>query len=114
MTMMRTFHKKTGPRAHFKRILAVNLIMKEQMTTTIPRAKEIRPIVERFVTIGKRADLAAYRSLLSKLPEKAAGKMFYEIAPRYKERKAGYSRILKNSGARKRDGAETAIIEFVK
>ncbi len=110
---MRTFHKKTGPRKHFKRILAVNLIMKESMTTTVPRAKEMRPIVERLVTIGKKANLAAYRTLLSKLPEQAAGKMFYEIAPRYKERQGGYLRIIKNSKARKRDGAETAIIQFV-
>ena len=110
---VRTFHRKTGQRRLFKQGLAHNLIMRGKMETTTPRAKEIRPIVERYVTIGKKNTTAAYRMLLAKLPKVSAEKVFYDIAPKYKERKGGYLRITKMSGARKRDGAETSVIEFV-
>lgn len=111
---MRKFNLKKGPRKLFKQVLATNLIEREQISTTIGRAKELRPIVERYITIGKKNNLASFRLLLKKLPKKAAEKVFYDIAPRYKERKGGYTRIIKTASTRKRDGAGMATIEFVK
>lgn len=111
---MRKFHRKTGPRRLFLQGLAQNLIMRERIETTVPRAKEIRPLVERLVTIAKKQHLAAFRMLLSKLPKEAAQKLYYEIAPRYKQRAGGYLRIIKEAKARKRDAAPLSIIEFVK
>jgi large subunit ribosomal protein L17 len=110
---MRKFHRITGRRRLFKQVLVANFIKKGKITTTIARAKEIRPIVERFITVGKKGSLASFRTLLAKLPKDAAGKMFYEIAPKYKDRKGGYTRIIKTAKARKRDGSEMAVIEFV-
>jgi len=83
------------------------------METTLARAKEIRPIVERLVGIAKKQNLAGLRILLSKLPKKTAQKLFYVIAPRYQNRSGGYLRIIKKARARKRDGAPMATIEFV-
>lgn len=111
---MRKFHRKRGPRRLFLKGLANNLIMKERIETTEPRAKEIRPLVERFVSIAKKQQLVSLRMLLSKLPKESAQKLFYEIAPRYKERAGGYLRITKEAKHRKRDAAPLAIIEFVK
>ena len=110
---MRKFHRKKGPRRSFMRILANNLIMKEKITTTETRAKEIRPLVEKMVTMGRKQQLASLRILLSRLPKQAAEKIYYEISPRYKERPGGYLRIIKQSRVRKRDGTKLAIIEFV-
>lgn len=84
-----------GPRKAFLKILAANLIQRGKITTTEGRAKEIRPIVERFVSYGKRQNLATLRLLIKKLPKVAAYKIYYEIAPRYAERKGGYTRITK-------------------
>ncbi len=110
----RKFHRMRGQRKLFFQGLANNLIMRERIETTVPRAKEIRPIVERMVTIAKKQQLPAFRSLLAKLPKQAAEKLYFEIAPRYKERHGGYLRIVKEAKARKRDGASLSIIEFVK
>ena len=111
---MRKFHRKKGARRLFLKILAGNLIAKEKITTTVTRAKAIRPMVERLLTIAKKQQLAGLRLLVSRLSNKvAAQKLFYEIAPRYKERAGGYTRIIKLSASRKRDGAAQAIIEFV-
>jgi len=93
--------------------LAANLIIKEKMETTLARAKEIRPIVERLVTIAKKQNLAGLRMLLTELPKKTAQKLFYGIAPRYQSRTGGYLKITKMAKSRKRDGAPMAIIEFV-
>ena len=112
--MNRKFGKKTGPRRSFLKGLANNLIMKERIETTVARAKEIRPQVERYVSIAKKQQLAGFRTLLSKLPKQAAQKVFYEIGPRYKSRNGGYLRIIKEAKARKRDAAPLAIIEFIK
>ena len=70
--------------------------------------------MERLVTVAKKQQLAALRSLLSKLPKQAAQKLFYEIAPRYKDRTGGYLRITKEAKYRKRDAAPLSIIEFIK
>ena len=87
--------------------------MKERILTTEPRAKEIRPIVEKLVTIARKQRLADFRLLLKRLPKIAAAKLYYELGPRYKERHGGYTRIMKVGGFRKRDGARTATVEFV-
>ncbi len=111
---MRKFNRKRGPRISFFKSLANNLIMKEKIETTITRAKEIRPIVERMVTIAKKQQLASLRSLLEKLPAQSAKKMYFDIGPRYLTRNGGYLRIIKGGKARKRDAAYVATIEFVK
>lgn len=111
---MRKFHRKKGARRSFLRILANNLISKERILTTETRAKAIRPLIERLVTIAKKQQLHNLRIIISRLSNKvAAQKLFYSIAPRYKERSGGYLRIIKQSRTRKRDGAKTAVIEFV-
>jgi|SRR3989344_1082459 len=110
---MRKFHREKGPRRSFIKILANNLIMKERITTTEARAKSIRPIVEKMVTIGKKQQLANLRLLLSRVSKQSAEKLYHEIGPRYKERSGGYLRIIKQSRMRKRDGARMAVIEFV-
>lgn len=110
---MRKFHRKRGQRRAFFKGLANNLIMREKIETTSARAKEIRPLVERFVTLAKKQQLAALRLLLSRLPKQAAEKLYFEIAPRYKSRAGGYLRIIKESKFRKRDGAPLSRIEFV-
>ena len=91
-----------------------NLIIHGSMATTVERAKSVRMAIEKLVTVAKKQDVAHLRILISRLPHKvSAEKLFYEIAPRYKERKGGYTRIVKQGIARKRDGAATALIEFV-
>jgi large subunit ribosomal protein L17 len=110
---MRKFHRTTSRRRLFIKSVAAGLIRQGKIETTVARAKEIRPVVERLLTIAKKQETAALRTLLARLPRAAAEKLFYEIAPRYKERKGGYLRIIKSSGARKRDGALQAVIEFV-
>ena len=82
--------------------------------TTITRAKEIKPLAEKMITLGKKGDLAAYRQALSFITrEDVAHKLFKEIAPEYAERNGGYTRIVR-TGVRRGDAAETAIIELVK
>lgn len=87
--------------------------MNSKITTTEARAKEIRPLVERLVSVAKKQNLASHRSLLAKLPKASANKLYYEIGLKYKDRNGGYLRVLKTSGTRKRDGSVKTIIEFV-
>lgn len=110
----RKFNRKVGPRRSFLQGLANNLIMKERISTTVARAKAIRPIVERMVTTAKKQKLASLRNLLSILPKQSANKIYYDVAPRYQTRTGGYLRIIKLAKARKRDAAPMAVIEFVK
>lgn len=88
--------------------------MRERVETTVARAKEVRPTVERLVTLAKRQNVASLRQLLAKLPKDSAQKLYYELAPKYKERRGGYLRIVKEAKVRKRDATPLAIIEFVK
>lgn len=111
--MKNKFHRTKGQRHAFMKGLAHNLIMKGRIETTEMRAKAVRPVVERLVTIGKKQQLAALRLLLSRLPKISAEKLYHEVAPRYQERRGGYLRIMKLSRLRMRDGAKTAVIEFV-
>jgi large subunit ribosomal protein L17 len=93
--------------------MAVALVKHEQIRTTLPKAKELRPIVEKLVTLGKRGDLHARRLLIAKTrDETTATKLIDVLAPRYRERPGGYVRVLK-AGFRHGDNAPMAIIEFV-
>ena len=93
--------------------MAASLIKHEQIVTTLPKAKELRPIVEKLVTLGKKGDLAARRQAISELRDIGmVKKLFDVIAPRYKERAGGYTRIMK-AGFRHGDNAAVAVIEFV-
>lgn len=109
----RKFGRKRGERRAFLRILAGNFIVRRRITTTEARAKEIRPIVERYVTHAKRQDVASLRLLLSKLPKNAVYALYHDIAPKYADRKGGYTRITKMVKMRKHDAAKMAVIEFV-
>ena len=93
--------------------MAVSLITHEQIKTTLPKAKDLRPYVEKLITLGKRGDLHARRQAISILrDEKVVAKLFGEIADRYKERSGGYTRVLK-AGFRYGDAAPVAVIELV-
>ena len=93
--------------------MAVALIKHEQIKTTLPKAKELAPYVEKLITLGKKGDLTARRRLYSIIPEKNWGaKVFDILAERYKERNGGYTRILK-AGFRYGDSAPMAVIELV-
>lgn len=109
----RKFGRKRGQRAAFKKGLAANLIVRRKITTTEARAKEIRPIVERYVTHAKKQNLASLRFLLAKLPKAAVYTLYHDIAPKYAERKGGYTRITKLVKRRVHDAAPMAVIEFV-
>ena len=99
-------------KAMFKN-LAASLIKYEQITTTLPKAKDLRPIVEKMITIGKKGTLHARRQLISKLPLDAkVDKLFNDFPNRYKDRAGGYIRIIKK-GFRYGDSAAMALIELV-
>jgi large subunit ribosomal protein L17 len=114
-------HRKTGRRfrrsvSHRKAMfanLAVSLIEHEQIVTTLPKAKDLRPIVEKLVTLAKRGDLHARRLAISEIRDIGSVKKLFEtIGPRYKARAGGYTRVLK-AGFRLGDSSPVAVIEFV-
>ena len=93
--------------------MAAALIKHEQIVTTLPKAKELRPIVEKIITLGKRGDLHARRQAMSQLrDEDMVKKLFAVLGPRYQSRQGGYLRIMK-AGFRYGDNAPMAVIEFV-
>ena len=93
--------------------LAASLIQHEQIVTTLPKAKDLRPIVEKLVTLGKRGDLHARRQAIAQMRDIAmVRKLFDVLGPRYKDRNGGYTRVLK-AGFRHGDNAAVAVIEFV-
>jgi large subunit ribosomal protein L17 len=93
--------------------MSASLITHEQIVTTLPKAKELRPIVEKLITLGKRGDLHARRQVIAAIrDEDAAKRLFDTVAPRYSERHGGYLRIMK-AGFRHGDNAAMAVIEFV-
>ena len=93
--------------------LAGSLIEHEQIVTTLPKAKDLRPIVEKLVTLGKRGDLHARRQAIAQIRDVAMVKKLFDVlGPRYKDRKGGYTRILK-AGFRHGDNAAVGVIEFV-
>ena len=93
--------------------MAVALIKHEQIQTTLPKAKELAPFVDKLITLGKKGDLASRKKAYSILPEKKwTSKIFDELSERYKERDGGYTRVLK-AGFRYGDSAPMAVIELV-
>ena len=93
--------------------MAASLITHEQIVTTLPKAKDLRPIVEKLVTMAKKGDLNSRRLAAGQIrDEKAAKKLFDVLGPRYKDRAGGYTRVLK-AGFRYGDNAAIAVIEFV-
>jgi large subunit ribosomal protein L17 len=93
--------------------MAAALIKHEQIVTTLPKAKALRPVVEKMVTLAKRGDLSARRLLIARLRDETQTKKLIEVlGPRYKGRPGGYTRVLK-AGFRYGDNAPVAVIEFV-
>ncbi len=93
--------------------LSQALIKHEQITTTLPKAKDLRPVVEKLVTLAKRGDLHARRQAIAQIKDvELVRKLFDVLAPRYDERHGGYTRVLK-AGFRYGDNAAMAVIEFV-
>lgn len=109
----RRFSARSGYRKAMFANLASALIKHEQIKTTLPKAKSLRPVVEKLITLGKRGDLHARRQALAQLPDAAmVSKLFGELAERYAERAGGYCRVLK-AGFRYGDAAPMAVIELV-
>ncbi|CUW47576.1 50S ribosomal protein L17 [Novacetimonas hansenii] len=95
------------------RNMAVALIKHEQITTTLPKAKELRPVVEKLITLGKRGNLHARRQAFAQLRDDViVTKLFSAVAERYKARSGGYTRVLR-AGMRHGDAADMAVIELV-
>ena len=110
-------HRKFNRTAEHRRAMfgnmAAALIKHEQISTTLPKAKDLRPIVEKLVTLGKRGDLHARRQVIAQIGnEKVVKRLFDTVAPRYADRHGGYLRIMK-AGFRHGDNAALAVIEFV-
>ena len=96
------------------RNMATSLFRHERIETTTAKAKELRPVAERLITLARRGDVHARRLAGRKIQDREVlGKLFEDIAPRYAERPGGYTRILK-LGTRKGDGAEMSLIELVR
>ena len=93
--------------------MSAALIKHEQIVTTLPKAKDLRPVVEKLITLGKRGDLHARRLAMSKLRDEAMVKKLFDVlGKRYQDRNGGYTRVLK-AGFRYGDNAPLAVIEFV-
>src|SRR6187200_662481 len=106
-------HGKASHRTAMFANMAASLIEHEQIVTTLPKAKELRPVVEKLVTLAKRGDLHARRQAIAEVRDVVqVRKLFDVIGPRYKERNGGYTRIMK-AGFRYGDNAAQAVIEFV-
>jgi large subunit ribosomal protein L17 len=110
----RKLGRKTGPRMALYKNLTVSVLRYERVRTTEAKAKEVRPRVERMITLAKRGDLAARRTVLSELPNEplVVRKLFDEIAPKYADRTSGYTRIIR-IGQRAGDAAEIVQLELV-
>jgi len=110
-------HRKLNRKSEHRRAMFANmaaaLIQHEQIVTTLPKAKDLRPVVEKLVTLGKRGDLHARRQAIAELRDLPMVKKLFEVlGPRYRERNGGYTRVLK-AGYRHGDSAPVAVIEFV-
>ena len=109
----RKLNRTSQHRQMLFRNMAQALIKHEQIVTTLPKAKELRPVVERLITLGKRGDLHARRQAHARLRDNAMTKKLFEVlGPRYAERNGGYTRVLK-AGFRYGDSAPMAVIELV-
>jgi len=109
----RKLGKTSAQRKTMLRQLVTDLLEYGKIETTFYRAKEVQPVVEKMITLGKKGDLAAYRRALSYITkEDVAHKLFKEVAPKYADRKGGYTRVTR-TGPRRGDAAEMAVIELV-
>ncbi len=109
----RKLGRTTGHRTAMFANMSASLIKHEQIVTTLPKAKELRPFVEKLVTLAKRGDLHARRQAIAQVRDVAqVGKLFSVLGPRYRDRNGGYIRVLK-AGFRHGDNAAMAVIEFV-
>ena len=109
----RRFNRTAEHRKAMFANMAQALIKHEQIVTTLPKAKDLRPVVEKLVTLGKRGDLHARRQAIAQIKDVAlVRKLFDVLGPRYKDRNGGYTRVLK-AGFRYGDNAPMAVIEFV-
>jgi large subunit ribosomal protein L17 len=109
----RKLGRDSAHRRALLRNLATALVQNERISTTLPKAKELRSVVEQIITLGKKGELHHRRQAASYLFEKSAvSKVFGELAERFKERSGGYTRILRR-GVRFGDGAKLATLEFV-
>ena len=109
----RKFSRKIGPRNALLRVLVNNFLTHEKIKTTEAKAKELRSIAEKMITKAKNVNLANRRLLATQLTPILTKKIINDLAPRYKERQGGYTRIMK-LGPRHSDGAKMVIIELVK
>ena len=110
----RKLGKTTDQRMAMLRQQVTDFLDAGKMETTVTRAKEIQPMAEKMITLGKKNDLAAYRQAMSFITrEDVCKKVFQELAPSFAERNGGYTRIIR-TGIRRGDAAETAMIELVK
>lgn len=109
----RKLGRTTAQRKAMLRQLTTDLLEKGRIETTVTRAKEVQPVAEKMITLGKDGSLAARRKALAYITkEDVVTKVFEELAPKYKERNGGYTRVIR-LGARRGDAAEMAIIELV-
>jgi large subunit ribosomal protein L17 len=109
----RTFGRNSSRRKALFQALAISLIEHEGIKTTLPKAKELRSLIEPLITLAKEDSVSNRRQAFSKIRNKAAvGKLFSDLGPRFKDRPGGYSRIIK-IGFRKGDAAPIAFIELV-
>ena len=109
----RKLGKTSAQRKALLRQQVTDLLANGKMETTFYRAKEVQPVVEKMITLGKKGNLAAYRKALSFITkEDVANKLFKEIAPKYAARNGGYTRVTR-TGARRGDAAEMAVIELM-
>src|SRR6186713_2499768 len=109
----RKFNRTAAHRGAMFANLAAALIKHEQITTTLPKAKDLRPVVEKLVTLAKKGGLHARRQAVSRVrDETQVKKLFDVLGPRYGDRKGGYTRVLK-AGFRYGDSAAVGVIEFV-
>ena len=109
----RKLQRKSGHRAALLRNMAAALIKHEQITTTVAKAKELRPYIEKLITLAKRGGLANRRLAMSRLMDETQEKKLFEVlAERYAGREGGYTRVIK-AGIRASDAAPVAIIELV-
>ncbi len=113
MSHNRKLGRTTDQRRAMLRAMTTYLLENGKITTTVTRAKEVQPIAEKMITLGKKKDLAAYRQALAYITkEDVAKKLFDEIAPGYEGRNGGYTRVVR-IGPRRGDAAEMAVLELV-
>ena len=109
----RKLHRKKDSRRLLKKSLMASLILHGRIRTTKAKAEETSKEIEKLITKAKKQSLSSFRELKKFLPAKASNKLYYEIAPLFKERSGGYTRIIKTSEKKLKDGSPVVILEFV-